>query len=78
MLITRLEVSLRMPTTQPFYFSNLPLKHSFETRSGPMGQSGTRPTRGMNRARLKKKMERKNSVWAGKTRLQTRWFLFFY
>jgi hypothetical protein len=30
-------------------------EHSFETRLGPEGQPGTRPTRGWNRAGLKKK-----------------------
>jgi hypothetical protein len=30
-------------------------KHSFETRLGPTGQLGTRPTRSWNRAGLKKK-----------------------
>jgi len=30
--------------------------HSFEIRPGLAGQPGTRPTRGWNRARLKKKI----------------------
>jgi hypothetical protein len=51
-----------MPTTQPFYFSNLPLKHSFETQSGLTDRSGTRPTRGMNLAGLKKKRKEKLGV----------------
>jgi hypothetical protein len=51
-----------MPTTQSFYFSNLPLKHSFETQSGLTDRLGTRPTRGMNLAGLKKKRKEKLGV----------------
>ena len=50
-------------------------KHGFETRPGPVGRPGTRPTRGWNRAGLKKKWGKKKP---GVTRLQTHWLLFIF
>jgi len=45
---------------------NVILNHSFKTWPGPAGRSGTQPTRGWNRAGLKKKQEKeKNPVWTG-------------
>jgi hypothetical protein len=44
--------------------------HSFETRPGPVGRPGTRPTRGRNRAGLMKKQGKEKPGWpGGSTRL---------
>jgi hypothetical protein len=46
--------------------------HSFETRPGLAGRPGTRPTRGWNRAGLKKKQGKKKSGVTRRIDLATR------